>query len=89
MRFLQQWIPLALLAVSAPYALEAFSSGPPALRANIPADGVLSCTACHRAAATVNPDALGRLTIQASPYKPGVKQLIRDRKSTRLNSSHQ
>ena len=79
MRFLQRWIPLALFAVSAPYALEAFSSGPPALRANVPADGVLSCTACHRAAATVNPDALGRLTIQASPYKPGVKQLIRVR----------
>lgn len=79
MRFFERWTPLVLLAVSAPFALEAFSSGPPALRANIAADGGLACQACHRAAATVNPDSLGRLTIQASPYRPGVKQLIRVR----------
>lgn len=82
MRFLERWIPLVLLAVSAPYALQAFSTGPPALRAAVPSDAAgLTCTACHRAAATPNPDALGRITIQASPYKPGVKQLVRVRLS--------
>ena len=80
MRFLQRWIPLALLAVSAPYALQAFSSGPPALRAGVPGDAAgVTCTACHRTGVNPNPDALGRLTIQATPYRPGVKQLIRVR----------
>ena len=80
MRFLQRWIPLALLAVSAPYVLQAFSSGPPALRAGVPGDAAgVTCTACHRTGVTPNPDALGRITIEASPYKPGVKQLIRVR----------
>ena len=76
MRFFERWIPLVLLAVSVPVALQGFTAGPPALRANISVDGGLSCVACHRAAATVNPDALGRVSIQASPYRPGVKQSI-------------
>jgi len=79
MRIFERWIPLVLLAIAAPVLSQAFSSGPPALRANIAADGGMSCVACHRAAATVNPDLLGRVTIQASPYRPGVRQLIRVR----------
>ncbi len=80
MRFLERWIPLVLFAISAPYALQAFTGGAPALRAAVPGDAAgVTCTACHRTGVTPNPDALGRLTLEASPYKPGVKQLIRVR----------
>lgn len=75
MRSFQQWIPLCLLVFTSPFA-SAFSNGPLAQRANIPADGGLACTACHNGARTVNPDDLGRLTITTTPYRPGVKQLI-------------
>jgi len=40
-------------------------------------DGGLDCTACHRTYAPANSDPRGRLTIQASPYVPGVKQAVR------------
>ncbi len=79
MRFLERLVPLMLAAVCLPGALHAFSTGPLAQRANIAVDGGLSCTACHRTGVTVNPDGLGRVTIQTSPYRPGVKQLIRVR----------
>ena len=79
MRSFHRLIPFVLLYVSLPVGAAAFSTGPPALRSAIAADGGIACTACHRAAATVNPDALGSLSIQASPYRPGVKQTIRIR----------
>lgn len=81
MSFLERWKPLLLLALSAPMGLQALSTGPPALRANIAADGGLSCIACHRAAGTVNPDSLGSIAIQTTAYRPGVKQLVRVRLS--------
>ncbi|MBY0508348.1 MAG: hypothetical protein K2X03_30830 [Bryobacteraceae bacterium] len=81
MRFLERWMPLVLATLVTPVLSLAFSTGPPALRDNIPSDGGVSCTACHRAAASVNPDSLGRLSIQTSPYRPGVKQFIRLRLS--------
>jgi uncharacterized protein (TIGR03437 family) len=78
MRVFEQWFPLLLLIVCSPIA-SAFSNGPLAQRAGIPADGGLACTACHNAARVVNPDNLGRLTIETTPYRPGVKQSIRVR----------
>jgi uncharacterized protein (TIGR03437 family) len=75
MRSFQPWIPVCLLVLSSPLA-SAFSNGPLAQRANIPADGGLACTACHNGARTVNPDDLGRISITTTPYRPGVKQLI-------------
>jgi hypothetical protein len=40
-----------------------------------PVDGGRDCTACHRGQA--NSDARGSLTIQASAFKPGLKQILR------------
>jgi len=40
-----------------------------------PVDGGRDCTACHRGQA--NSDARGSLTIQATAFKPGLKQILR------------
>ena len=65
------------LFLAACSSLSAFSSGPPAMRSGVPgeADG-LTCNACHRGT-DLNSDTRGRLTIEVSPYRPGVKQAIK------------
>ncbi len=56
-----------------------FSTGPPALRAGVPGDAAgVTCTACHRSFA-LNPDTLGKVTVTAATYQPGVKQTIKVR----------
>ncbi len=44
-------------------------------RTGAPADGGLTCTACH--AGTANSDARGSIRLEASPYKPGIRQVLR------------
>ncbi|MBS1826887.1 MAG: hypothetical protein JST93_16335 [Acidobacteria bacterium] len=65
---------IAGLAVT-PVLLFGFSSGPPQGRTGAQVDGGITCNACHRGA-DVN-DGVGRLTITAASYSPGVKQTIR------------
>ena len=61
-----------------------FSAGPQALRAGVPGDvasnGAVgtTCTACHRTY-SLNPDTLGRVTVTATDYVPGVKQTVKVR----------
>lgn len=62
---------------ASPVLLFAFSSGPPQGRTGAQVDGGLTCTACHRGADVNN--GVGRLTITAAAYSPGVKQTIRVR----------
>ena len=59
-----------------PITLSAFSTGPPILRTGNPADGGITCTACHRTFLPVNSDPRGSVLIKASPYSPGVTQTI-------------
>lgn len=67
----------ALLAVlaAAPTAALAFSNGPVPERTGAPADGGVTCAACHRGA-DVN-DGRGRLMILVRDYRPGVRQRVR------------
>ncbi len=62
-----------------PVALYAFSSGPPLKRTGAAVDGGTNCTACHVTYRPANSDARGRIVVQAKPYTPGVKQIIRVR----------
>lgn len=57
--------------------LFAFTAAPPQARTGAEVDGGLACNACHRGA-DLNSGA-GRITITASPYTPGVRQMIRVR----------
>ena len=59
-----------------PFALMAFSTGPPPHRTGAPADGGGNCTACHRTYAPANSDPRGSVSIDVSNYTPGVKQTI-------------
>jgi uncharacterized protein (TIGR03437 family) len=68
---------LACPLAASPVVLFAFSGGPPVLRTGAAVDGGMNCAACHRGA-DVN-DGRGRITITASNYSPGVKQMIRVR----------
>lgn len=65
------------LFLAACSSVKAFSTGPPAQRAGVPgeANGA-TCTACHFGS-PLNSDTRGHLTIEASDYKPGIKQTIR------------
>src|SRR6266849_4421942 len=58
-----------------PIALWAFSTGPPIMRTGAPADGGQTCLVCHTSF-PLNDDSGGSVVIRASPYTPGVKQLI-------------
>ncbi|HVW85476.1 MAG TPA: choice-of-anchor V domain-containing protein [Bryobacteraceae bacterium] len=60
-----------------PVLLFAFSSGPPIMRTGAPADGGITCVACHRTYAPADSDPRGGVQIAASPYTPGVTQTIR------------
>lgn len=69
---------------SVPALIWSFSTGPVPNRTGAAVDGGLTCTACHRinalapdGTATPNMDPRGSLRIEASPYRPGVKQTIR------------
>ncbi len=52
---------------------------PPLKRTGAAIDGGLNCSACHSTFAPANSDPRGRVTINASSYKPGVRQSIRVR----------
>jgi len=65
------------LFLAACSTLSAFSTGPLPQRVGIPGEaGGATCTACHRGT-DVNADTRGRLIIEAGPYKPGVRQVIK------------
>ncbi len=65
------------LFLAAGGTINAFSTGPPPLRAGVPGeDGGRTCTACHFGT-PLNSDTRGRLTIEAGDYKPGIRQTIR------------
>ena len=65
------------LAYTAPLVLQAFSTGPPIRRTGAPVDGGLNCTACHQTFAPANSDPRGKFQLQAAPYTPGAKQIVR------------
>ena len=68
---------LTLWAFAALPSAFGFSSGPPAFRAGVPGDQAgATCTACHRTFA-LNPDTLGKVTVTAVGYTPGVKQTVK------------
>jgi len=74
----------ACLLASVPAIIWSFSTGPVPNRTGAAVDGGITCTACHRinalapeGGATPNMDPRGSLRIEASPYRPGVKQTIR------------
>jgi uncharacterized protein (TIGR03437 family) len=58
-------------------SLYGFANGPLPGHAGAPADGGRTCTACHNTFAPANSDARGWLRLEALPYRPGVKQMIR------------
>jgi uncharacterized protein (TIGR03437 family) len=60
-----------------PATLIAFSTGPVPRRTGAAVDGGLDCTACHRTFAPANSDPLGKVTITATGYVPGQKQVIK------------
>ncbi|MEZ5355066.1 MAG: choice-of-anchor V domain-containing protein [Bryobacteraceae bacterium] len=66
---------LGIAAVLLPVTMLGFSDGPLPMRTGVPADGGITCNACHRGA-DVNSDTRGKLTVIAGNYKPGVKQKI-------------
>lgn len=67
---------LFAISIAAPFALWAFSTGPQVRRSGVPVDdGGATCTNCHRGNDLNSPG--GRVTIEAQPYKPGIKQTIR------------
>jgi len=68
---------LLFVCAAASPALMGFSNGPVPGRTGAPIDGGLSCTACHATFAPANSDARGFFRLEALPYKPGVKQMIR------------
>ena len=73
---------LTVGALALPHAF-GFSSGPQPLRAGVPNDisnGAVgtTCTACHRTY-PLNPDTLGKVTVTATDYQPGVKQTVKVR----------
>ncbi|MCC6537629.1 MAG: hypothetical protein IT162_08780 [Bryobacterales bacterium] len=71
----RSYLPFLMLASTPAWAL---STGPPQGRTAVPGEaGGATCTACHTNGPAVNSDTRGRLTIEARPYKPGVKQLIK------------
>ncbi len=68
---------LQLLAVLlAPVITLAVSTGPPPKRTGVPADGGVTCTACHTTYAPANSDPRGRVSIEVGSYTPGIKQLV-------------
>lgn len=50
---------------------------PPVKRSGVPADGGLTCAACHASLGPANSDTRGKLKVAAASYQPGVKQKIR------------
>lgn len=68
------YLATATLLAAAAYG---FSAGPPTLRTGAQVDGGITCTVCHQTFAPANSDPRGRFALQASPYTPGVKQVIR------------
>ena len=73
---------LTLGALAFPHAF-GFSSGPQPLRAGVPNDinnGAVgtTCMACHRTF-PLNPDTLGKVTVTATDYVPGIKQIVKVR----------
>ena len=70
---------LTLWALVALPSAFGFSGGPPAFRAGVPGDQAgITCTACHRSF-PLNPDTLGKVTVTATGYTPGVKQMVKVR----------
>jgi len=67
----------ALAALALPVSLLANAGGPPIMRTGAPADGGLNCTVCHSSLGPANSDPRGRVTIEAEPYRPGVKQILK------------
>lgn len=61
-----------------PVVLLAFSTGPPIKRTGAPADGGLSCVACHVTFAPANSDKTGSVSISFdnATYTPGVAQTV-------------
>lgn len=67
---------LLAIAIAAPFALWARSTGPILRRTGAPTDdGGQTCRQCHTTFELNSPG--GRVTIEAQPYKPGIKQTIR------------
>ncbi len=66
--------PIALYANSGSLAA---APAPPVKRSGVPADGGLTCAACHASLGPANSDTRGKLKISAPTYQPGVKQKIR------------
>jgi len=77
MNRIRPWLFQHLVAIACPATLLAFSDGPPIARTGAAVDGGIDCTACHRSFAPANSDPRGRISIQASPYVPGVKQTVK------------
>lgn len=55
----------------------AAAPAPPMKRSGVPADGGLTCAACHASLGPANSDTRGKLRISSPSYQPGVKQKIR------------
>ncbi len=56
-----------------------FSNGPPIRRAGVAGDDTATtCASCHRTFA-LNPDTVGKVTVTATDYTPGVKQIVKVR----------
>jgi uncharacterized protein (TIGR03437 family) len=75
---------LVFLTIVAASAAWSFSAGPGPFRAGVPGDpapgGIPSCFACHRNSAGAqapSTDPRGFVRVLASPYRPGVRQMVR------------
>jgi uncharacterized protein (TIGR03437 family) len=67
---------LIALLFGVPALLFAFSSGPQVRRSGVPSDdNGATCIRCHVGNPLNSPG--GRITVEASPYRPGIRQTIR------------
>ncbi len=70
---------VCLVLAAIPAILWGFVNGPPVFRTGAAVDGGQDCTVCHATFRPANSDPRGRISVQVTPYTPGVKQIIRVR----------